>query len=87
MVLQDILRTSSEAFISNTVETEKAFNGAVVVRENENESVVSEREEVGIDKENVCVVSEGEIGLEIARSGVCGRKEVETDFKVSRFHT
>ncbi|CAG2228450.1 unnamed protein product [Mytilus edulis] len=46
------------------------------VRENEN---VSEREEVVSDEDNVGVVSEGEIGLEVGRSGVSYREEVVSD--------
>ncbi|CAC5373549.1 unnamed protein product [Mytilus coruscus] len=42
-------------------------------------SVVSERQEVESDKENVGVLREGEIGLEVARSVVSDREEVESD--------
>ncbi|CAC5421207.1 unnamed protein product [Mytilus coruscus] len=88
-IINDLPLTPSEAFISdienhpeNTVlETVEAVNSAVVVRENENDSVVSEREEVESDNENVGVLREGEIGLEVhvARSVVSDREEVESD--------
>ncbi|XP_052088188.1 uncharacterized protein LOC127725302 [Mytilus californianus] len=86
-IINDLPLTPSEAFISdienhheNTVlETVEAVNSAVVVRENENDSVVSEREEVESNKENVGVLREGEIGLEVARSVVSDREEVESD--------
>ena len=75
-IIMELPLTPSEAFISDIVEYEEALNSAVVVRENEN---ASEREEVVSDEDNVGVVSEGEIGLEVGRSGVSYREEVEND--------
>ncbi|CAC5401666.1 unnamed protein product [Mytilus coruscus] len=85
--INDLPLTPSEAFVSdienhpeNTVlETVEVVNSAVVVRETENDRLVSEREEVESDKENVGVMSEGEICLEVARSVVSDREEVESD--------
>ena len=73
-IIMELPLTPSEAFVSDIVDNEEALNSAVV--ENVNDS---EREGVMSDEENVGVVIEGEVGLEVGRTGVSDRDEVQND--------
>ncbi|VDI28949.1 Hypothetical predicted protein [Mytilus galloprovincialis] len=57
-----------------------SYQSAVLLRQNDNDHVVSNRDEVESDnEENKSVLSEGEIGLDVARNVVGDKEEVESD--------